>query len=183
MFVKSLQFVQRHRDNPNQEISIYGQEKTLETVRLSKMNLAAHGLSGNIQVVNSYYEDPFNSSGKFDFVMADPPFNVKGVDKVRLHTSLQRFPFGIPRVDNANYLWIQLFYSALKDTGRAGFVMPNSASDAKASEKEIRRKLISSSVVDVIVAVGSNFFYTMTLPCTLWFLDKGKRQNERIDKC
>ena len=115
-----------------------------------------------------------SSVGKFDFVMANPPFNVNRVDKDRLKDD-PRFPFGLPRTDNANYLWIQLFYSALNDTGRAGFVMANSASDARGSELEIRKKLIEDRAVDVMVAVGSNFFYTVTLPCTLWFLDRGKR--------
>jgi type I restriction enzyme M protein len=182
MFVQSAQFVQRHQRNPNEEFSVYGQEKTLETVRLCKMNLAVHGLSGDIQSANSYYDDPHKSTGRFDFVMANPPLNVDGVDKGRLLDPKQRFPFGVPRVDNGNYLWIQLFYSALKETGRAGFVMPNSASDARGSEQEIRRKLIQERVVDVMVSVGSNFFFTVTLPCTLWFLDKGKRQSERSDK-
>jgi type I restriction enzyme M protein len=181
MFVQSAQFVQRHQRDPSEEVSVYGQEKTTETVRLCKMNLAVHGLSGDVQSANSYYEDPYGSTNRFDFVMANPPFNVDGVDKSRLLDSKHRFPIDIPRADNANYLWIQLFYSALKDTGRAGFVMPNSASDARSSEQEIRRKLIQQRVVDVIVSVSSNFFFTVTLPCTLWFFDRGKRQSERSD--
>ena len=179
MFVQSAHFVQRHKLNPNDEVSIYGQEKTLETVRLCKMNLAVNGLAGDIKSANSYYEDPFESNERFDFVMANPPFNVDGVDKARLLNPVQRFPFDPPRVDNANYLWIQLFYSTLKSTGRAGFVMPNSASDARSQEQDIRRKLIRQRAVDVIVSIGSNFFYTVTLPCTLWFFDKGKRDTER----
>jgi type I restriction enzyme M protein len=139
------------------------------------MNLAVHSLSGNVRDVNSYYEDPYTSSNKFDFVLANPPFNVDGVSKERLVNSQQRYPFNLPRVNNANYLWIQLFYSALKDTGRAGFVMPNSASDTYTSEREIRRKIIQDRVVDVIVAVGSNFFFMVALPCMLWFFDKDKR--------
>jgi type I restriction enzyme M protein len=113
--------------------------------------------------------------------MANPPFNVDRVDKDRLKDD-PRFPFGLPRTDNANYLWIQLFYSALSDTGRAGFVMANSASDARGSELDIRRQLIEARAVDVMVAVGSNFFYTVTLPCTLWFFDRGKRKTARADK-
>src|SRR6266487_3596203 len=136
-------------------------------------------VSGDVQSANSYYEDPYNNTGRFDFVMANPPFNVDGVDKARLLNSTQHFPFGIPRVDNANYLWIQLFYSALKQTGRAGFVMPNSASDARSSEQDIRRGLLRQRVVDVVVSVGSNFFFTVTLPCTLWFFDKGKHNSAR----
>jgi type I restriction enzyme M protein len=182
MLVESAQFAGRHRLGPNEDISIYGQEKTSETVRLCKMNLTVHGISGDVQWANSYYEDPYSSTNKFDFVIANPPFNVNGVDKQRLLNKQQCFPFGIPRADNANYLWIQLFYSALKDTGQAGFVMPNSASDARSSEQEIRRRLIQQRVVDVMIAVGSNFFYTVTLPCTLWFFDKGKRQTSRRDK-
>jgi type I restriction enzyme M protein len=137
------------------------------------MNLAVHGLAGDIRQGNAYYEDLHRSTGKFDFVMANPPFNVDRVDKDRLKDD-PRFPFGLPRTDNANYLWIQLFYSALSDTGRAGFVMANSASDARGSELDIRKQIIEARAVDVMVAVGSNFFYTVTLPCTLWFLDKGK---------
>jgi type I restriction enzyme M protein len=113
--------------------------------------------------------------------MANPPFNVDRVDKDRLKDD-PRFPFGLPRPDNANYLWIQLFYSSLSDTGRAGFVMANSASDARGSELDIRKQLIEARAVDVIVAVGSNFFYTVTLPCTLWFFDKGKRKTDRADQ-
>jgi len=113
--------------------------------------------------------------------MANPPFNVNRVDKDRLKDD-PRFPFGLPRADNANYLWIQLFYSALANTGRSGFVMANSASDARSSELDIRKQLIQSRAVDVMVSVGSNFFYTVTLPCTLWFFDKGKSQTGRADQ-
>ena len=182
MFVQSARFVQRHnrQENPNQQISIYGQEKTQGTARLCKMNLAVHGLGGDIKDANSYYVDIHNSQGRFDYVMANPPFNVNGVEKTRLLSN--RYPFGVPRVDNGNYLWIQMFYSALKETGRAGFVMPNSASDARASEQEVRQRIIEDRVVDVMVSIGSNFFYTVTLPCTLWFFDKGKRAGERRDK-
>jgi type I restriction enzyme M protein len=181
MFVQSARFVENHKKNPSAEISIYGQEKVAETVRLCKMNLAVHGLAGQIGQGNSYYEDIHKSVGKFDFVMANPPFNVDRVDKERIKDD-PRFPFGMPRVDNANYLWIQLFYSALNQTGRAGFVMANSASDARGSELEIRKMLIVSHAVDVMIAVGSNFFYTVTLPCTLWFFDKGKKDIARKDK-
>ena len=181
MFVQSARFVTEHQKNPGAELSVYGQEKVAETVRLGKMNLAVHGLAGDIRQGNAYYEDLHHSIGKFDFVMANPPFNVDRVDKDRLKDD-PRFPFGLPRTDNANYLWIQLFYSALSDTGRAGFVMANSASDARGSELEIRKQLIEARAVDVMVAVGSNFFYTVTLPCTLWFFDKGKRKTARADK-
>ena len=180
MFVQSARFVSNHKKDPNAEISVYGQERVAETVRLCKMNLSVHGLAGDIRQGNTYYEDLHNSVGKFDFLMANPPFNVDRVDKDRLKDS-PRFPFGMPRTDNANYLWIQHFYSALNKTGRAGFVMANSAADARASELEIRKKLIEDQAVDVVVSIGSNFFYTVTLPCTLWFLDKGKKQTERKD--
>jgi type I restriction enzyme M protein len=175
MFVQSARFVQRHQQNPSAEISLYGQERVAETVRLCKMNLAVHGLAGDIRQGNTYYEDIHRSRGRFDFVMANPPFNVNRVDKDRLKDD-PRFPFVLPRVDNANYLWIQIFYSALNETGRAGFVMANSAADARGSELEIRQKLIQTGAVDVMVAVASNFFYTVTLPCTLWFLDRAKAQ-------
>jgi type I restriction enzyme M protein len=113
--------------------------------------------------------------------MANPPFNVDKIDKERLKDD-PRFPIGLPKTDNGNYLWIQIFYSALNDTGRAGFVMANSAADARSSEMEIRKKLIENRAVDVVVSIGPNFFYTVTLPCTLWFLDKGKRNTYREDK-
>ncbi|MEE9236393.1 MAG: class I SAM-dependent DNA methyltransferase [Thermoplasmata archaeon] len=181
MFVQSARFVENHHMNPNAEITVFGQERVGETVRLCKMNLAVHGLSGVIRQGNSYYDDIHKSPGRFDFVMANPPFNVNRVDKERIKDD-PRFPLGIPKVDNANYLWIQTFYSALNAKGRAGFVMANSASDARGSELEIRRKLIESGAVDVMVAIGSNFFYTVTLPCTLWFLEKGKRDIDRWGK-
>ena len=174
MFVQSAAFVERHKRNPGSEISVYGQERVAETARLCKMNLAVHGLAGDIRQGNSYYEDPHNASGKFDFVMANPPFNVDRVDKERLKDDTRRFPFGMPRTDNANYLWIQLFYSSLAEGGRSGFVMANSASDARQSELEIRKQMLEAGAVDVMIAIGSNFFYTVTLPGTLWFLDKGK---------
>ncbi|HEX7408001.1 MAG TPA: class I SAM-dependent DNA methyltransferase [Candidatus Binatia bacterium] len=175
MFVQSARFVENHKKNPSAEIMVYGQEKTAETVRLCKMNLAVHGLSGDIREANSYYEDLHHAPGRFDFLMANPPFNVDRVNKERIKDDKDRFPFGMPSVDNGNYLWIQLFYSSLNDTGRAGFVMANSAADARGSELGIRKQLIQSHAGDVIIAIGSNFFYTVTLPCTLWFLDKGKQ--------
>jgi type I restriction enzyme M protein len=180
MFVSSARFVAQHKQNPSAELSIHGIEKTDETGRLCRLNLAVHGLEGRIMHggnVNSYYDDPHDATGNFDLVLANPPFNVNAVDKERLKDSVgpgRRFPFGLPRTDNANYLWIQLFYSALNEKGRAGFVMANSASDARSSEQEIRRQLIESRTVDVMVAVGPNMFYTVTLPCTLWFFDKAK---------
>jgi type I restriction enzyme M protein len=180
MFVHSAHFVERHKQSPGDELSVYGQEKTSETVRLARMNLAIHGLSGEIREGNSYYDDLHQSTGRFDFVMANPPFNVDRIDKAKLEDD-PRFPV-LPKADNGNYIWIQLFATALNDHGRAGFVMANSASDARHSEAEIRRKLIESRVVDVMVAVGPNFFYTVTLPVTLWFLDRGKDSTARADK-
>ena len=177
MFVQSARFVAEHKKNPSDEISVHGQERVQATTQLCRMNLAVHGLEGDIRFGNSYYEDLHQSVGKFDFVLANPPFNVNGIQKDRLVDEVStkgRFPFGLPSNDNGNYLWIQAFYSALSKKGRGGFVMANSASDARSSEQEIRRKLIESGAVDVIVAVGPNMFYTVTLPVTLWFLDRGK---------
>lgn len=173
MFVQSAKFVANHKKNPNAEISIYGQERVQETIRLCRMNLAVHGLEGTIRDGNTYYEDIHDARGKFDFVMANPPFNVSGVDKDRLKDD-KRFPFGMPNTDNANYIWIQMFFSSLGSKGRAGFVMANSAADARGTEMEIRKQMIESGAVDVMISIGSNFFYTVTLPCTLWFFDKAK---------
>ena len=181
MFVQSAAFVQRRNKRASEELTVFGTEKANDTVKLAKMNLAVHGLSGDIREANTYYEDPHKALGKFDFVMANPPFNVSGVDKERVKDD-PRFPLGIPTTDNANYLWIQHFYSALNETGRSGFVMANSAGDARGAELEIRKKLIKSGGVDVIVSVGPNFFYTVTLPCTLWFFDKAKAKGERKDQ-
>lgn len=181
MFVQSAEFVQAHHKSANTALSVYGQEKTAATARLGKMNMAVHGLYGDIRQGNTFYEDIHDSVGKFDFVMANPPFNVNGVDKDRIKND-PRYRLGIPNVDNANYLWIQHFYSALNDTGRAGFVMANSASDARNSELEIRKKLIHDQAVDVMVAIGPNMFYNVTLPCQLWFFDKGKKDTDRAGK-
>lgn len=186
MFVQSAAFVQRHHKSATRELTVYGTEKASDTVKLAKMNLAVHGLGGDIRESNTYYEDVHDAvgadgKGRFDFVMANPPFNVSGVDKDRLKDD-PRFKLGLPNTDNGNYLWIQLFHAALNNTGRAGFVMANSAGDARGSELEIRKQLIDSGAVDVIVSVGSNFFYTVTLPCTLWFFDKGKARGPRKDR-
>jgi type I restriction enzyme M protein len=187
MFVQSARFVSEHQKNAADELFIHGVEKTDDTGRLARMNLAIHGLEGDIRHgghINSYYDDPHEAVGKFDFVLANPPFNVNAVDKDRLASDVgtgRRFPFGVPRTDNANMLWIQMFYSSLNGKGRAGFVMANSASDARSSEQEIRKQLIEARAVDVMVAVGPNMFYTVTLPCTLWFLDKGKQGTSRAD--
>jgi type I restriction enzyme M protein len=180
MYVQSAKFIKARQHDPSREISIYGQERVNETRNLCLMNLAVHGLSGDIKEGNSYYDDLHDSLAKFHFVMANPPFNVDKVDKERIKDD-PRFPFGMPRSDNANYLWIQLFYSSLNESGRAGFVMANSAADARQSEMEIRKQLLLAHAVDVMVAIGPNFFYTVTLPCTLWFFDKGKSKTNRKD--
>jgi type I restriction enzyme M protein len=184
MFVQSANFISAHEKKAAEEISVYGIEKTEQTLGLAKMNLAVHGLSGDIKEGNTYYDADLYAAqwGKFDFAAANPPFNQNAVDKERIKDDRTRFPFGMPTADNANYLWIQLFYSALNDKGRAGFVMANSASDARGSELEIRKKLIETGAVDVMVTLSSNFFYTVTLPVTLWFLDKEKTRTERKDK-
>jgi len=187
MFVQSARFVSEHKKNPSSELSVFGVEKTDETGRLCRMNMAVHGLEGDIRhggQTNSYYDDPHEATGKFDFVLANPPFNVNAVDKDRLKDSVgagRRYPFGLPRTDNGNYLWIQLFYSSLNPKGRAGFVMANSAADARNSELELRKSIIEAKAVDVMVAVGPNLFYTVTLPCTLWFFDKGKTKTPRAN--
>ncbi len=190
MFVQSARFVSQHKNNPAAELSICGVEKVDETGQLCRLNLAIHGLEGQVKhggEINSYYDDPHTATGRFDFVLANPPFNVDAVDKERLADMVgpgRRFPFGLPGADNANYLWIQLFYSALNETGRAGFVMASGAEGGttSAAAPEIRRNLIEAKAVDVMVAVGNKMFYTVTLPCTLWFLDKGKARTERADK-
>jgi type I restriction enzyme M protein len=184
MFVQSARFVSEHKKNPSSELSIHGQEKAEVTAAICRMNLAVHGLEGDVRSANTYYEDLHKSPGRFDFVLANPPFNVNAVDKERLASEVglgRRFPFGLPRSDNANYLWIQQFYSALNPKGRAGFVMANSASDARSSEADIRQKLIEDRAVDAIVSVGPNMFYTVTLPCTLWFFDRAKKNTPRAD--
>jgi type I restriction enzyme M protein len=180
MFVQSARFVDEHRKGLTGRLSIYGQERVDETVRLCKMNLAVHGLEGQIGQSNSYYEDPFKSVGQFDYVMANPPFNVNKIDKPKVEGD-KRFPFGVPKADNGNYIWIQIFYSALNHHGRAGFVMANSAGDVGGSEMAIRKKLLTDNAVDVVIAVGPNFFYTVTLPVTLWFLDRGKSEAGRAN--
>lgn len=186
MFVHSAEFVKRHNENPARAINVYGVEKMADTQKLCRLNLAVHGLSGDIRVASSYYEDPHQMVGKFDFVMANPPFNQKEVDIARLVNEAghvdARFSLGVPGVNNANYLWIGLFNAALNEHGRAGFVMANSASDAGGSEREMRRKLIEGGAVDVIISTSPNMFFTVTLPVTLWFLDKGKKGSAREDQ-
>lgn len=179
MFVQTGYFIESEGLKPAEKVTFYGQEKADLNTKLAKMNLAVHGLEGNIQEGNTFYEDKHNLVSKADFVMANPPFNVDGVDKAK--DIVKKDPrlmldgkVNLPKNDNANYLWIQYFYNYLKPTGRAGFVMASSASDAGHSEKEIREKLVKTGAVDVMLAIGNNFFYTRSLPCTLWFFDKGK---------
>lgn len=180
MFVQCAKFVERHHESATRKLSVFGAEKTEDTVPLAKMNLSLHGLSGDIRQANRYYEDPHGAVGAFDYVMANPPFNVDKIKKEQLAGD-KRFPLGLPKADNGNFLWIQQFYAALSPKGRAGFVMANSAGDAGHSEREIRKQLVESGTVDVMVAIGTNFFYTVTLPVTLWFLDKAKLGSPRED--
>lgn len=179
MFVQTGYFIESEGGRPAEKVTFYGQEKAELNTKLAKMNLAVHGLEGNIQEDNTFYEDKHALVGGADFVMANPPFNVDGVDKAK--DAVKKDPrlildgkVNLPKNDNANYLWIQYFYNYLKPTGRAGFVMASSASDAGHSEKEIREKLVKTGAVDVMMAIGNNFFYTRSLPCTLWFFDRGK---------
>ncbi len=189
MFVQTGHFIESQGADPVAKITIYGQEKTTTNTRLAKMNLAVHGLEGNIVEKNTFYNDEFNLAGKCDFVMANPPFNVDGVDKKKdfvkndprllyVNDENGNKVRLVPNSDNANYLWIQYFYGYLNETGRAGFVMASSASDAGHSEKEIRTKLVNTGAVDVMISVGTNFFYSVTLPCTLWFFDRSKENDE-----
>lgn len=184
MFVQSLEFIQKHLEEKKKnlatrEIAIYGQEKTDQTVRLAKMNLAIHGLSSDIKQGNTYYEDLHDCVGKFDFTMANPPFNVDNINGAKIQND-PRLPYGLPTtqkgsITSGNYIWAQIFLSSLSPKGRAGFVMANSASDAGNSEKEIRKQMIEDGVVDVMIAVGQNMFYNVPLSVTLWFFDKSKK--------
>ena len=176
MFVQTGHFIEnRTNKQVNEAITVYGTELKANNVRLAKMNLAIHGIEGTIIEDNSFYNNPHNLTEKCDFVMANPPFNVKKIDKKNEFIKTDpRLPFGVPKADNGNYMWIQYFYSFLNEQGRACFVMASSATDAGSSEKLIRQQLIETNAVDVIVSVGNNFFYTRSLPCHLWFLDKGK---------
>lgn len=187
MFVQTGYFIEEKEGlDPARRVTFYGQEKADMNTRLAKMNMAVHGLEGFIVQGNTFYEDKHNLTGRCDRVMANPPFNVDGVDKAKdVVKKDPRLPFGLPKNDNANYLWIQYFYSYLKphsansQGGRAGFVMASSASDAGHSEKEIREKLVKTGAVDVMMAIGNNFFYTRSLPCTLWFFDRNKEKDEQ----
>lgn len=183
MFVQTGDFVNRAGMIANNAMTFYGQEKTPYNAKLCLMNMAVHGLSGVIRSgdeANTFYHDAHNLCGQCDYVMANPPFNVDKV-KAESTSSAGRLPFGLPGINknkeigNANYLWISYFYAYLNDTGRAGFVMASSATDSsQARDKSIREQLIQTGHVDVMMSVGNNFFYTKSLPCSLWFFDKGK---------
>jgi len=184
MFVQTGYFIEQEGNRPAEKVTFYGQEKAELNTRLAKMNMAVHGLEGNIQEGNTFYTDKHNLLGKADFVMANPPFNVDGVDKGKDAVKkderlLLNAEFRLPKNDNGNYLWIIYFYNYLNATGRAGFVMASSASDAGHSEKKIRAELVKTGAVDVMLAVSNNFFYTRSLPCTLWFYDRAKEQDEQ----
>jgi len=179
MFVQSAHFIEHLHKNPQDVATFYGMEKNPTTIRLAKMNLAVHGLEGDIQKAISYYEDPHDFCGKADFVMANPPFNVDDVDAEKIKND-SRLPFGLPganqkgAVSNGNYLWMSYFYSYLNDNGRAGFVMSSQASDAGGTEAEVRRKIVETGDVGVMMAIRGNFFYTRAVPCELWFFNKAK---------
>ena len=184
MFVQTGDFVERAGLRANNTMTFYGQEKVEYNAQLCQMNLAVHGLNGVIQSgdeANTFYHDAHNLAGCCDYVMANPPFNV---DKVKAESaqSAGRLPFGLPSVNknkevgNANYLWISYFYAYLNEHGRAGFVMASSATDSQGKDKDIRQQLVQTGHVDVMVSVGNNFFYTKSLPCSLWFFDKGKQE-------
>lgn len=188
MFVQTGDFVNATGMNANTQMTFYGQEKVEYNAQLCLMNMAVHGLNGCIisgDEANSFYHDAFNLAGKCDYVIANPPFNV---DKVKSESALSagRLPFGLPGVNaktkevgNANYLWISYFYAYLNEHGRAGFVMASSATDSSNKDRDIREKLVNTGHVDVMVSVGNNFFYTLSLPCSLWFFDKAKREENR----
>jgi len=187
MFIQSGDFVNQSGMNANNTMTFYGQEKVEYNAQLCLMNMAVHGLTGVIKSgdeANSFYHDAHNLNGCCDYVMANPPFNV---DKVKAESaeSAGRLPFGMPGVNknkeigNANYLWISYFYAYLNEKGRAGFVMASSATDSQGKDKDIREKLVRTGHVDAMVSVGNNFFYTKSLPCSLWFFDKGKSEENK----
>ena len=184
MFVQSARIVEEHGQKPTERLTFRGLEKNATTIRLAKMNLAVHGLEGNIQKAITYYEDPHKLVGKADYVMANPPFNVDEIDAEKVKSD-PRLPFGLPgvnkkeKVSNGNYIWISYFYSYLNDKGRAGFVMSSQASSAGGAEAKVRQKLIETGDVDAMISIRSNFFYTRTVPCELWFLNRNKPKEHR----
>lgn len=184
MFVQSSHFIEHEGGDTAKKVVFYGQEKNPVTIRLAKMNLAVHGLEGKIAEGITYYQDEHTLTGKCDFVMANPPFNVDLVDAERIKGD-PRLPFGLPgvnkqkKVSNGNYLWISYFWSYLNAKGRAGFVMSSQASSAGHGEKEVRKKIVETGDVDVMISIRSNFFYTRTVPCELWFFDRAKPADRR----
>jgi type I restriction enzyme M protein len=180
MFVQSSHFIEQEGGDAARKATFYGQEKNRDTIRIAKMNLAVHGLEGRIAEAITYYQDEHTLMGNCDFVMANPPFNVDLVDAERIKND-PRLPFGLPgvnkdkRVSNGNYLWISYFWSYLKPTGRAGFVMSSQASSAGNDEKTVRQKLVETGDVDVMISIKGGFFYTRTVPCELWFIDRAKQ--------
>lgn len=187
MFVSSADFIEGYGTSANTAMTFFGQEKVDYNAKLCMMNMAVHGLNAKIvsgNEANSFYHDAHNLDGCCDYVMANPPFNV---DKVKSETcqNAGRLPFGLPSVNkakeigNANYLWISYFHSYLNESGRAGFVMASSATDSQGKDKDIREALVKTGDVDVMISVGNNFFYTKSLPCSLWFFDKGKSEKIR----
>jgi type I restriction enzyme M protein len=185
MFVQTSHFIEHEGGDTARKVVFYGQEKNPDTINIAKMNLAVHGLTGEIKEAITYYQDEHNLVGGADFVMANPPFNVDLVDAERIKTDVRRLPFGLPGVNkqkkasNGNYLWISYFWSYLNKTGRAGFVMSSQASSAGHGEKDVRRKIVATGDVDVMMSIRSNFFYTRTVPCELWFFDRGKPAERR----
>jgi type I restriction enzyme M protein len=186
MFVQSSHFIEREGGDTARRVVFYGQEKNRDTIRIAKMNLAVHGLEGKIAEAITYYQDEHTLVGKCDFVMANPPFNVDLVDAESIKSD-PRLPFGLPgvnkdkKVSNGNYLWISYFWSYLTEKGRAGFVMSSQASSAGHTEKDVRKKIVETGDVDVLISIRSNFFYSRTVPCELWFFDRAKPA-ERQDK-
>ena len=179
MFVQTSHFLEQQHKDVTKAVTFYGQEKNETTINIAKMNLAVHGLEGDIKKGNTFYEDQHEMLGKADFVMANPPFNVDTVDANKIRKD-PRLPFGLPGVNksgtvsNGNYLWISYFYSYLNAKGRTGFVMSSQASSGGHGEKEVRRKIVETGQVDVMISIRPNFFYTRSVPCELWFFDKGK---------
>ncbi len=184
MFVQSSHFIEHEGGDTAKKVVFYGQEKNRDTIRIAKMNLAVHGLEGKIAEAITYYQDEHTLAGKCDFVMANPPFNVDLVDAERIKGD-PRLPFGLPgvnkqkKVGNGNYLWISYFWSYLNEKGRAGFVMSSQASSARHGEKDVRKKIVETGDVDVMISIRSNFFYTRTVPCELWFFDRAKPTDRR----
>ena len=184
MFVQSARIVEEQGESPADRLTFRGLEKNATTIRLAKMNLAVHGLEGDIKKAITYYEDPHELVGKADYVMANPPFNVDEIDADKVKSD-PRLPFGLPgvnksgKVSNGNYVWISYFYSYLNEHGRAGFVMSSQASGAGGGEAKVRQKLVETGAVDVMIAVRSNFFYTRAVPCELWFLNRNKPEEHR----